>query len=550
MKKSAKILSLVIAAALLSCLAVGFIASAETAAPEVVAKNVKVDGNFCLMFAVDPNTVAGDDVTLKIYGQAPAEGVAPIYTLTKAKTDTTLIALDGDGVEDDAAIVFETAGVSAKDIADTWWYTVESAGAVSAVQTYSVREYAFERLYGDNKIAATDKYGARQKKFYLSILEVGSNAQDLLVNTKLEAAGETPERLANQYAYAAIQKGTFGSATQQFVEIGDSLTLTPDAGFTDPSWKVYTYGTNGVLADSKVVALGSTITVEGNTVVVPGWLEGLTPGKYFADLGTSNYNFDDVAFADTGIYTNMASKAAQDKFGNYSFADVEGRGKVLSLKKDDVKETSKGTLWFPVVDKSNGEKKCLVAEFDVKISGEHDFYSSEYKSSGAFIGTLVAFGIGTCEPSAKDSFAWKSAGKATTQIASGEFSIVDETKTVGDAAPDSTGSNNITGGEYLSLNATKDKYVLDLDTWYKITFEWYDGDDGKTYFKAYIDGELFYSVSGGLCTGNTTSVVEEYDYNYVKEAKCFKMDLMDRFRPADVQIDNMFVGFVDKTFVK
>ena len=100
------------------------------------------------------------------------------------------------------------------------------------------------------------------------------------------------------------------------------------------------------------------------------------------------------------------------------------------------------------------------------------------------------------------------------------------------------------------MSTTPGKYVLDLDKWYKVSLEWYDGDDGKTYFKAYIDGELFYSISGGLCTGNTTSVAEEYDYNYVSEAKCFKMDLMDRYRPADVQIDNMFVGFVDKTLVK
>ena len=83
--------------------AIGFSVSAEATAPEIVSKNIKVNGNYCLMFAVDPATVSGDEVTVKIYDKAPAEGVEPIQIITKAKTATTLIALDGDGVEDDAA---------------------------------------------------------------------------------------------------------------------------------------------------------------------------------------------------------------------------------------------------------------------------------------------------------------------------------------------------------------------------------------------------------------------------------------------------------------
>ena len=219
MKRNAKIVTFVLALAILLCLSLGIMASAETAAPEVVAKNVKVDGNFCLMFAVDPTTVAGDNVTLKVYDKTPAEGVEAIQTITLAKTELTKIDYDKDGVENEDMIVFETKGVSAKDIADTWYYTVESDGAVSEAATYSVREYAFERLYGDNKIAAEDDYGVKQKSFYLSILRVGSNAQNLLVNTKLEAEGKTYtddeynqaldtliERYKNQYGYSVDRK--------------------------------------------------------------------------------------------------------------------------------------------------------------------------------------------------------------------------------------------------------------------------------------------------------------------------------------------------------
>ena len=119
MKKStSKIVLIALSIALLVGAAIGFAASAETAAPEIISKNIKVNGNYCLMFAVDPATVAGDDVTITIYAETPAEGVEPVQTITKAKTATTFVSLDGDGIENDEVIVFETDGVSAKDIAD------------------------------------------------------------------------------------------------------------------------------------------------------------------------------------------------------------------------------------------------------------------------------------------------------------------------------------------------------------------------------------------------------------------------------------------------
>ena len=542
MKNYTKIITLVLSLALVIGAAVAIGASANAAAPEVVAKNVKTDGNFCLMFAVDPATVSGENVTLKVYDKAPAEGVEAIQTITLAKTATTKIDYDKDGVENEDMLVFETKGVSAKDIADVWYYTVESAGVTSEADTYSVREYAFERLYGDNKIAATDSYGMKQKAFYLSILEVGSTAQDLLVNTKLEAEGKAPERLANEYSYAAIVNGSFGDASQKFVEIGDTLTLPGKTAANDAAWKVFTYGTNGALLKSEVLALGATVTVEGNTVVLPGWLEGLTPGKYFTDFGNANLNFDNVTFADTGFYTNLADKPAQNKYGNYSFVDAEGRGKVLQLKKDGETEIGGGAIRVPIVDMANGEGNCVVAEFDMKFDGEFSFNNSEYKTD-KFIGTALNIVLGAAAPNVDESYKWQAAGTATKQISSAAFYMIDT-----DAAQ--TGANGVVGGDYMSAtNATKDvaKYKLDYNTWYNVCLEWYDApDENRTYFRMYINGTLFYSTYGNLTTSNTTSNVEEYDYNHVQEAKTFKLTLQDRFRPADVSIDNLFVGIIEK----
>ena len=544
MKKSVKIITLALSLALVLGAAIGFSINAGASAPEVVAKNVLVDGNFCLMFAVDPATVAGETVTLKVYEVDPAtEGATVKYTYEKAASATEKIDLDADGVKEFDALVFCTAGVSAKDIADTWYYTVESAGVVSEVDTYSVREYAFERLYGDNKIAAIDVYGARQRNFYLSILSVGSTAQDLLVNTKLEAEGKAPERLANEYSYASIIGG--GADSQQFVEIGDSLTLPAKTAGNDPLWKVFTYGTNGALLGTKAVALGSTITIEGNTVVIPGWLEGLTPGKYFNDLGNAALNFDGVAFADTGIYTNMANKPAQNKYGNYKFVDVDGRGQVLSLNKDGVTEIGGGAIRVPVVDNANGNGNCLVAEFDIKFDGSMVYNNSEYNTD-KFISTALNIIAGTEEARVDASYSWKAQGTASMQIASAGIYMIDD-----EAAK--TGSNGVVGGTYYSPEKSTNnaaKYRLEGDTWYNVCIEWYDINDGKIYLKMYIDGTLFYSTYGNYTTLNTTSNPDEYDYNHINEAKTFKITLQDRYRPAEVCIDNLVVTLIEKDYVK
>ena len=272
MKKASKIVLLTLSLVLIVGAVIGFSVSAEAEAPEIVSKNIKVNGNYCLMFAVDPATVSGDDVTVKIYDKAPAEGVEPIQTIVKAKTATTLVALDGDGVEDDEVIVVETAGVSAKDIADVWYITTTSAGVTSDAVTYSVREYAFERLYKNGTIFAAasdeDSYKYRQKQFYLELLDVGSAAQQLLVNYN----SATPEKLVKEYIYAAIVGGTYThgdvTATRGFVNNNDVLTLTSiDEAVT--AWDVYTFGQNGGEISKQTVASGDTVTVKGNIAAVP-----------------------------------------------------------------------------------------------------------------------------------------------------------------------------------------------------------------------------------------------------------------------------------------
>ena len=241
----------------------------------------------------------------------------------------------------------------------------------------------------------------------------------------------------------------------------------------------------------------------------------------------------------------MATKAAQNKYGNYSFVDVEGRGKVLSLKKDGVTEHGGGAIRVPVVDKTNGKGNCVVAEFDIKFDGDFVFYDSEYKTD-KFIGNSLNIVLGLSDASVDESYSWKKAGTATKQVSSSALYMIDETA-------EKTGSN-VTGGEYMSFGnsaSSAPKSKLELNKWYNICIEWYDNPvDNRCDVKIYIDGELFYSTYGSYTTSNTTSNVEEYDYNYIREAKTFKLTLQDRFRPADVSIDNLSVSLIEKELVK
>ncbi|MBQ8583633.1 MAG: hypothetical protein IJ488_03370 [Clostridia bacterium] len=517
-RKTSKLIILALSLALLIGSAVGIAVSAnEATAPTILSKNVAADGNFCLMFAVDPATCAGEDVTLTVYNTNP-EGLegdalasATVQTITKPVTDTQPEDLDGNPeTAKTDVLVFTTKGVAAKDIADEWYITVES-GDLSTTEKYSVREYAFERLYKDQTIlAAGGTYEYRQKQFYLSILAVGSTAQDLLVNAELEA-GATPERLANEYSYAAITKGSFSgdlTGTYGFVEIGDSLTLTEDAGFTDPSWKVYTYGTNGALDTVETVALGSTIEITGNTVVVPGWAEGKTPGKYFGDLGDDALAFDGSESVPNAISLNTTTTP---KDGYHKIIADTGRGNVLVVGKTDYTwvsgDVNSPALTATIVDKANENGNTLVIEMDIKIDLTYTNYNSasEYSSRTTAMNRLDIF------------------NGSGTSISNWNHNCVETSGTLSADSP--------LGGDIWNINGSGE---FEYGKWYNLCIEILEKDTTYNKVTIYIDGEYFTNFNIGASTG--------YD---IYTATSFKFTWQPR-TVAETHIDNLFVGIVEK----
>ena len=540
MKKNVtKVILLVLSLAILVGSAIGISVSASDSAPEIISKNVKTNGNFCLMFAVDPATVVGDDVTITIYDRDPAlEDAAIVETLTKSKSDVQYEALDGDGIKDDAVIVFETSGVAAKDIADVWYITAESAGNVSEVMTYSVMEYAFQRLYKDGTVNAVEADGKKylQQQFYLEILDMGSAAQALQVNY----GSENPERLAKEYTYVTVKNGSYSDGIKAgFAEVGAALTLAAD----DPAvtgWNVTVYGQNGGLISTQTLAIGDTLTVSGNTVVIP-YIAGVTPGLYFAEIGDQNYNFTgkDWNFIQPAkgylAHTKLTGKdeaQTHRSYAAYSFgASGDAKyGDVFSLAHQENDYDFAMLAHFPVQEKDENAN-VLVFEFDMKFIDGFGCYADEEIARNAYSAMIFSWNganLATVASKTTSTAATQAFLKLNMMLvdADGQF----EEKTVESSA--GTNTTYKTGGDTLRFEGAKTGDIAKGE-WHNICYEIYT-DVNKVI--CYLDGVAVY----------TTSFSVTVDISAVQTNS---IQFEPRFRDASFMIDNVFSGKIAKEFV-
>lgn len=535
-----KIFIALIALALLVGAIAGLTVSAESTTPVILSKNVKINGNFCLMFAVDTASVTGNEVTLTVYRENPdgmsaeEKAAATVQTITKSKTDATLEALGGDGVKDDSVIVFETLGVSAKDITDVWYVTAASEGAESDAITYSVREYAYERLYKDGKVEASDPdtLAYRQRSFYLKLLEIGAAAQELLVNfdSELGAPVETPEKLANAYTYASIKGGSFTelSASHGFVELGDTLTLTASIESGVTLWRVDTYSEDGTLTASEDVENGNSITVAGNTVVTAGLLYGgVTPGHYFDDYGKAYFSFenitaDELIATDGELLTNYFRTNAShvgaeaDTAGYYELVtDSETGNKYLRFTNPGQSENPKNSRTYIAFKSENiggAAANCTVFEADMLV--DTSYTTNRY----------IYFGAGK---NTYDKLAFASPTGASSELST--YSYFTASTTADDA--------DLT--DWYPENKTA--YSLEYGAWHRITIEIYDMTvadseaSTKTRIKLYVDGEFLWEYTKS--TDTATEAVDSY-----------MLILQDYFHQYDICLDNIFVGKIVKEY--
>lgn len=309
-----RIISLVIALALIAGMIPAVVASAEEATtPEIISQNIEYNGYFGLMYAVDAATVKGGKVTVAVYD---AE-MNKVGSYTKDKTEDITTA-EGKTV---TVYAITTAPVAAKDMADVYYAKATDAeGNESELKRYSVGEYLYERLYANGVINAEEGTKDYNKKvFYENVLAMGASAQTVLVNDK-KAEGEAKEALVTDYKYVSVTGGVLADGyTAGIFEKGTTVTVnhtaTAPEGKALTAWKsasnTYTsasfalddhaviapvYG-NAVL-DFEVGGIPASVTTSLTTGTAFCTTEG---GKMCLYLNTVKGGADSVAFGLTAL---------------------------------------------------------------------------------------------------------------------------------------------------------------------------------------------------------------------------------------------------------
>ena len=269
MKKTGKLLVLVISLALLIGSSLAIMTSAEEGtAPslDIWSKNVSYQSNAVLSVAVKAENTGNSSVELLVYTEYPTTGSTPVV-ITPYGTGT---------VWDAECQLFATPGVNAKNLADQVYLqaraNVDGEYIYSEVEQYSVVEYCKEMVYTEGTMDGNDTD-------FLAIIEYGASVQRIL--------GYNTERLATDYKYVTVENGTFGnSLTKGTVLAGDKIILTHTGDETKDGLSFAGYMDS---ISGQTYNAGEEITVNSDMLLVENYLDT-----------ASLLTFDDMEEGDIG----------------------------------------------------------------------------------------------------------------------------------------------------------------------------------------------------------------------------------------------------------
>ena len=190
--KNAKIITLILALAMIVGAAIGISTSADnTATPslDIVSKNLSYGGTISIAFAVDAKNVGEGEVSLHVYDSEPASETAePAYTVASSLKQNVY------GTE---CLVFFTKGIAVKDMPDVIYVraSVEVGGVTyySELERYSVAEYAYDVQYRSD-------LGDDFVKIGEYLVGLGDKIQTVLPHDK--------DNKPSDFLYAAVEDGT------------------------------------------------------------------------------------------------------------------------------------------------------------------------------------------------------------------------------------------------------------------------------------------------------------------------------------------------------
>ncbi len=243
MKNSKTVKIALVTLALTLCIGAAFAmsinatATTTTGAPDIISQNIEYSDVYRIMYAVDSADITGP-VTLKVYNEYPTDDSVAIFE--DKKTETEYIEQ-----LDKTVYKFTTQSISHLNMTDVFYVTAETeTNGVSAVKSYSVAEYLYQRL-------SDPTASPEQLALYESTVAYGNNLQKVVGNET------TSSNLIGNFRYVIVDGGTISedstSATTLSV-VGNKIEPSA-AGVA--SWNVVLYGAGGAQIGSAIEDVAS-----------------------------------------------------------------------------------------------------------------------------------------------------------------------------------------------------------------------------------------------------------------------------------------------------
>ena len=274
--------------------------------------------------------------------------------------------------------VFYTVGIAMKDIGES---IVAQVGN-GAPMDISVADYLYTKLAKEGFAFATEGEDAGRKNLYLTLLNYGAQAQEVLWNNKHP---EAPRTLVTSVipVYAAngvTVDGQSGLLKLSLAEAGRVDIAYTGAGILD-GYKIT--DANGV----RYVSAGSTAAyVNGITKIEPVYLNVEATVYDFEGEYTNNDEavLNELTFADGVVVTSGGG----DNRNSNQLASVvyeEGRGNYLNMYSDPRVDNNRshGAI-LPKAEVLSENPNVTVLQFDIK-DRSNNWYDTEFLCMGPYI---------------------------------------------------------------------------------------------------------------------------------------------------------------------
>ena len=500
MKKTTKIITLILSAILLIGCAIGISVSAEETAPtvSVAYKNIAYEGAVKVLYAVDAQGLAdGQTVQMYFYDAEPTEESTPAYV----KEEYTAEALEIGGVTYKA---FFSEGIAPKNMRKAIWAvpvivdgdTVVAKGEAAAYSIYT---------YGINMLSKTPT--AEQKELYTALLDYGASVQRLLLGTDdyteddLAAAGG----YADEYCGVKINTLVDGELKESnilgYYSAGDLVNIDAAKLYDGALFNGFT-DTNGTKVEAYDGAVLSTW--HKNSVIA-------------RNAGVTEINYNYTTSIEYEDYEEASS--AQN---NYTLSSV--------------------TASITTVEGDNGTGSALDVTKAVGKSGTINYFMYVNNATKYVFDTDIKW-MGGAVARTSDNYFGRMGFKSTASANSGSavsannYNFIYCTPTCTTAGePFYVSSNH----GCTSANPGYIKATLQTDVWHNLRMEYVptgftttgEGDEAVT---TYSGTEYFY-VDGVLVnTVNHTTTYDNTDfYSFTIALRAANMD-------AHFQLDNTYV---------